>query len=434
MMKRSRSRRRRQDNPPVGQTTLRGLAAFALVVAFIGTGVIAFNGVPFREYRHINISAPDVGNLLLHDPVRIAGVRVGQVESTSLGPDGRPLVRLQIEPATKLPSDTKVLLRGNGLLGARYIELIPGQSAQPLADGATIVGGRGTLTFGVSHALDTFDAPTRKGLGTTLNEVGTGLVGRGAQLNDALRLAPHGVGDSLKLTTTIARDRAATRQLLPSLDSALRPLAANRSELTALIGETADVLQPFVDEQDKLRGILEQAPPALTATEQGLASGERLLTAVTGLASEAARILPLAPRGLRATTALLHDSPAPLHRANTLLAGVPPTVPSVLHITRRLPPLLKPLRNGLGDLTPVLLKISPYGCDIKNWGAVMRSMDGFGGFGNGPIGPLGEFRAQASVVSVGGTAGIDDGTGLAPRDTYPPPCKYLATPYPTTRP
>jgi len=427
---RSPRRPRRSETPPVLSTTAWGLAAFALVAGFVWLGMIAFNGVPMRSYGHAYVSVPQVGNLLKHDPVRIAGVRVGQVTSTSLGPDGRPRVRLQIEPGTKLPADTQVRMRANGLLGARYVQLLPGRSPRLLADGATIGGGRLALTFGVSDALDTLDRPTRKALGDMANGLGLGLLGRGEHLNEALRLAPHGVRDDIRLLVELGRDRGATRRLLPAVDSATTVLASARANLARLPATGADALRPFAEEQRAVRRTLEQAPSALRSARTGLHSGERLLAAVRGMAIEAKRTVPLAPGGLRATTRLLRSSHAPLRRTQRLLGAAAPAVPAVLRITRSASPLLGPLQGALDELTPMLLKIAPYGCDIENWGAVMRSMDGFGGNGEGPIGWLGEFRAQAAVVGLGGSVGVDDGLGLARRVSYPPPCTYLSKVYP----
>ena len=94
--------------------------------------------------------------------------------------------------------------------------------------------------------------------------------------------------------------------------------------------------------------------------------------------------------------------------------------------------MLSPLQRGLTDLIPMLGQIAPYGCNIENFGAVFRSVTGFGGTGTGPNGPAMEFRLTA--VPPGGLQGLVgaiDSSGLTSRDGYPPPCRYLSGPYPT---
>src|SRR5207253_997437 len=145
----------------------------------------AYNGVPGRSYSTVYVEVPQIGNLLQHDQVRIAGVRVGQVERRSITPDGHTRLALQLEPGVSLPADTTVAIRASGLLGARYVQLVPGRSTRVLASGSTIRAPGSSITIGLPEALDTFDAQTRGALGSTLGELGTGLLGHGTQLNDA---------------------------------------------------------------------------------------------------------------------------------------------------------------------------------------------------------------------------------------------------------
>jgi hypothetical protein len=101
----------------------------------------------------------------------------------------------------------------------------------------------------------------------------------------------------------------------------------------------------------------------------------------------------------------------------------------VLRLTGALSPLLKPVTATLGDLGDMLDVIAPYGCDIVNFGAVFRSVTGFGGYGSGPVGEASQFRLQVIPPTPGELVGIKDSTGLTRRDQYAPPCKYLSEPY-----
>ncbi len=64
----------------------------------------------------------DVGGLEEQTPVRLAGVRVGRVESIRL--DGaRALVRIRLKPGITLPASTRATLVSSGLVGEKYIAL-----------------------------------------------------------------------------------------------------------------------------------------------------------------------------------------------------------------------------------------------------------------------------------------------------------------------
>ena len=71
--------------------------------------------------------------------VRIAGVRVGTVLSESLDPKTfLATIHMSIDPAYKLPDDTVAEIVSAGLLGDRYLALVPGGSEQMIPPGGQI--------------------------------------------------------------------------------------------------------------------------------------------------------------------------------------------------------------------------------------------------------------------------------------------------------
>ena len=425
---------RRRDTERPTRTLLKGLAVVAVVGAFGWLAVSAYNGVPGRSYSTVYVEVPQIGNLLQHDQVRIAGVRVGQVQSRSITPDGRTRLALQLEPGVAVPADSTVAIRASGLLGARYVQLVPGSSARMLHSGATIRASSTALTFGLPEALDTFDTQTRGALGSMVGQLGTGLLGHGTQLNDAVRLSGGQMHRFQQLADSILARPGAAARLLPSLDRGVAPLDSAREDLANLFDPASRALAPFVDQRAAVRAALAQAPATLDAANSGLTRGRRLLTAARALATAASRTLVQAPSGLTEATALLRESHVPLQRTAALLRTAGPAVPAALRITRSLSPLLAPLGQALDNLTPMVAHIGRYGCDVINFGAVFRSMTGFGGTGDGPGGPAMEFRLQAIPPSVNQVTGTSEQSNLVIRDGYPGPCKYLASPYSAAAP
>ncbi|MFQ5455318.1 MAG: MlaD family protein [Nitrospirota bacterium] len=76
----------------------------------------------YRVYVLFN----SVSGLELKSPVRIAGVEVGKVEKIELS-DGKARVTLLIRPDVKLRMGAKASVKGAGLLGEKYLEIIAGQ-------------------------------------------------------------------------------------------------------------------------------------------------------------------------------------------------------------------------------------------------------------------------------------------------------------------
>lgn len=71
--------------------------------------------------------------------VRVSGVKVGSVVAQSIDRETYlAVVTMRIDPAIRLPTDTSAEITSEGLLGGRYIALVPGGSDRMLADGGTI--------------------------------------------------------------------------------------------------------------------------------------------------------------------------------------------------------------------------------------------------------------------------------------------------------
>ena len=80
-----------------------------------------------------------VGALRDGGDVRIAGVKIGSIVSETLDPKTFLAdVRMSIDPAYKLPDDTVAEIVSAGLLGDRYLALVPGGSEQMIPPGGRI--------------------------------------------------------------------------------------------------------------------------------------------------------------------------------------------------------------------------------------------------------------------------------------------------------
>lgn len=426
-----RRNKRRTEKASVRSVVVKGFATVGVILGFVALAVSANQGVPGRDYGKVFVDTPETGSLRGHDRVTIGGVRVGQVvELTPRAKGAR--IELQLEPDVQLSADTRVRVRANGLLGARYVQLIPGSSGERLPDGATITGDETTLSSSVPDALDVFDRDTRGALGTTVREVGTGLAGNGEGLNDGIRLASDATIPFSGIMDGILRREGAAQRLVPALDSMMVPLDAEKETLGDLFEPGDRALRPFSTQRTALRETLDEAPTALASATTSFVSGQRLLRATGDLARSAHRTLPVAPAGLRETTKLLRDAregeTSTLDRASALLRTARPAVPAALRITRSLRPTLPLLDDALGSLGPIVSYVGRYGCNLKNSAVMLRSMTGFVGAGSGPNGPPSHFRLQA--VAGPESLGIKD--PVSTRDIYHEPCRYIGGEYPVT--
>jgi len=121
----------------VGLFMLAGiLAMFALAFKVSG-----FSQYSTRDSFRISAIFDNIGALKVRAPVTIAGVRVGEVDG--IGVDGhtfKATVGIRIDKRqNKLPSDTTAKILTAGLIGANYIELIPGYEESDLKEGSVII-------------------------------------------------------------------------------------------------------------------------------------------------------------------------------------------------------------------------------------------------------------------------------------------------------
>jgi phospholipid/cholesterol/gamma-HCH transport system substrate-binding protein len=119
----------------VGIFVLLGIILLAYFT--IRVGRIAVREEGYRAYSYVESAA----GLEKNSPVRIAGVEIGRVESIKL--DGlKAKVTMLLPFHVKLPLGSKLYVKSAGLLGEKYVEIVPGTGAEFIqANGLVEEGG-----------------------------------------------------------------------------------------------------------------------------------------------------------------------------------------------------------------------------------------------------------------------------------------------------
>jgi phospholipid/cholesterol/gamma-HCH transport system substrate-binding protein len=124
----------------VGIFILTGLVALSVYIFSI-TDKAAFEGG-----KSVRVVFGFANGLKKNAPVRIAGVDEGIVKNIGLFFDKqdrrtKAAVELWIKKETKVPADSSVIINQLGLLGEKYVEIIPGSDTRHFfEDGKTYVG------------------------------------------------------------------------------------------------------------------------------------------------------------------------------------------------------------------------------------------------------------------------------------------------------
>jgi len=97
------------------------VAAGFLVFAYSSTDVAAIAGY------QVQAKFDRVDGLVIGSDVRLGGIKVGTVVGQELETDTYlAVVRMTIDPKIKLPADSSAEIVSDGLLGSKYLSLVPG--------------------------------------------------------------------------------------------------------------------------------------------------------------------------------------------------------------------------------------------------------------------------------------------------------------------
>lgn len=131
------------------------VALLALGWLSVQSGSFGF-GVGSSPMRQLSSVFTDVEGVKPGSPVKMAGVDVGEVTGVDLQPNGNAILRFKVKQSVALPADVSAQITTSGLIGERYVALVPGPS------GALGEGGLLPLSVASIPATTTAD-PSKMG-------------------------------------------------------------------------------------------------------------------------------------------------------------------------------------------------------------------------------------------------------------------------------
>jgi phospholipid/cholesterol/gamma-HCH transport system substrate-binding protein len=254
--------------------SLLKLAVFA-VVTVLFTGILAATiaNTNFGETSGYLAKFTDASGLKEGDDVRIAGVKVGQVDTIEVVEGERNLaeVRFDVEHAYRLPETVTATIKYRNLVGQRYLALgtdVPGDKALP--EGGTIPPERTkpalNLTVLFNGFKPLFKALSPKDVNQLSAEIISVFQGEGGTITSLLR-------HTASLTSAIASKDQVIGQVIANLNTVLGTVNARGPQLGDLIEQT----------QKLVSGLAEQRKPIGDAVS---ALGD-LAVSTTGLLADA---------------------------------------------------------------------------------------------------------------------------------------------------
>ncbi len=311
-----------------------GLLLF-LWVEFGGT--LPFNPQGYR----FEVSFPYAQELATPADVRIAGVSVGKVISTSLAPTGNRTIATiemnrQYAPVRK---NTQAILRTKTILGETYVELTPGSpKSPPLPDGSMLPNSQVVQAVQLDDVFNALDPTTRHAFQVWQQQLSRAVTGNDVNLNSVLGNLPTFAADATSILQVLDIQHAAVVRLLANGGTVFNAVTRNQAALQNLITTGETTFATTAANNAALAATFKVFPTFLNETK---------LT-MTRLKSFALDTDPL----IRAL------NPA-LQRAVPTLASVRQLSPPLETLFLNLRPLIQASKTGLPAIAHVLRGASP---------------------------------------------------------------------------
>jgi len=124
----------------VGLFVLIGASLLAVVIVILGK-------VHIRPGYRFNVVFDDISGLTTDSPIKVAGVKVGNVLTFEITPDGKARVTVWIDKKYKIHHGCIVRVVSTGLIGTKYLQLSKGDLDKPLIETGAVIQGLSSVSI-----------------------------------------------------------------------------------------------------------------------------------------------------------------------------------------------------------------------------------------------------------------------------------------------
>jgi phospholipid/cholesterol/gamma-HCH transport system substrate-binding protein len=217
----------------------------------------------------------NAGFVIPGEDVKVAGVKVGKVESLDVTEDDKAAVVLDIEDPgyQDFRADAECEVRPQSLIGEKFVECTPTQKRTPGAatppplrevDGQRLLPvERTSKSVDLDLINNIMREPYRERLSIILNELGTGVAGRGRDLDEVVRRANPALRELDKVLAILAGQNRTLSSLARDSDTILEPLARERKHVSSFVTQAGETAEATVERGSALEADFERLPTFL---------------------------------------------------------------------------------------------------------------------------------------------------------------------------
>ena len=250
-----------------------------LLVVVVAVAVVLATRDDSEPYE-VRAIFDNAGFAIPGEDVKVAGVKVGKIDSLDVTDDFKAVVVLDItdEAYQDFRRDAECMIRPQSLIGEKFVECEPTQARQadseppPALEKIDEGKGKGQYLLPVSQTTKPVDLdlinnitrePERARLSIILSELGTGVAGRGDDLNDVIRRANPALKEVDKVLKILASENDTLQKLAVDGDTVLAPLARERRRVSSALENSAEVAQATAERSEALKADIEALPAFL---------------------------------------------------------------------------------------------------------------------------------------------------------------------------
>ena len=250
-----------------------------LLVVVVAVAVVLATRDDGESYK-VRAIFDNAGFAIPGEDVKVAGVKVGKIDSLDVTDDFKAVVVLDItdEAYQDFRRDAECMIRPQSLIGEKFVECEPTQARQasteppPALEKIEDGPGKGQYLLPVSQTSKPVDLdlinnitrePERARLSIILNELGTGVAGRGDDLDDVIRRANPALKEVDKVLEILASENDTLQKLAVDGDTVLAPLARERRRVSSALDNSAEVAEATAERSEALKADIEALPEFL---------------------------------------------------------------------------------------------------------------------------------------------------------------------------
>jgi phospholipid/cholesterol/gamma-HCH transport system substrate-binding protein len=340
------------------------LVLAALAFAIVGLGAAGEDGGDYK----VRAIFDNAGFVIPGEDVKVAGVRVGSIDSIDVTEDFEAAVVLDItDPGYQdFRQDASCIVRPQSLIGERFVECeltearAPGEEAPPELERIEEGEGEGQYLLPVERNGKAVDLdlinnimrePERERLSIILSDLGIGVAGRGKVLSDVIRRADPALKEIDEVLKILAEQNQVLSDLARNSDTVLAPLARERRRVGGAIENAGEVAQATAERRADLEGNLERLPSFLRELRPTMVRLGALSDEMTPVLSDLGEVAPDINRMILEL--------GPFSRAAI------PSFESLGEAAERGTPAVRAARPVIGDLRQLAQAVRPVGANAR---------------------------------------------------------------------